>query len=49
LPETPEGKTDETIEEHLNRLQAFCKTGKNDIVLVRQLMDATFPKRRRDI
>ncbi|CAB3998229.1 Hypothetical predicted protein [Paramuricea clavata] len=49
LPEMPEGETDETIQEHLTSLQAFCKTGKQDVLLVRQLMDVTFPKRRRDI
>ena len=49
IPLIPEGETEQTVNEQHSQLIAFCKTNKQDVMLVRQLMDGTFPKRRKTI
>ncbi|XP_028407431.1 uncharacterized protein LOC114530050 [Dendronephthya gigantea] len=49
IPLIPAGETEETVNEQHSQLKAFCKTNKQDVMLVRQLMDGTFPKRRKTI
>lgn len=49
VPAIPEGETEETIEMVHQELKDLCKSGRGDLNKINQLMDATFPKRRRDI
>lgn len=49
VPAIPEGESEHTINEQHDQLLAFCKRNKQDVILVRQLMDGTFPKRRKII
>ncbi len=49
VPPIPEGESENTINEQHAQLVAFCKSNKQDVMLVRQLMDGTFPKRRKTV
>jgi hypothetical protein len=45
----PEGDTPETIAEMQKELKELCKSGSSDRDKIRQLMESTFPQRRRDV
>lgn len=50
VPDIPEGETEETMEEHRKKLvNLFRKGGTRDLVQVKNLMDNTYPKRRKDV
>ena len=49
LPPTPEGETFQTLESHCLKLLDMTRKGIKDLGATKQLMDLTFPKRRRNI
>ena len=49
LPPIPEGETLQTLESHRLKLLDMTRKGIKDLGATKQLMDLTFPKRRRNI
>ena len=50
VPAIPEGETEETMEAHrLKLVDMFRKGGAQALMKVKNLMDNTYPKRRRDV
>jgi hypothetical protein len=49
IPPIPDGESEQTINKQHAQLVAFCKSNKQDLLLVRQSMDGTFPKRRETV
>lgn len=50
VPEIPEGETDETCLEHTKTMKKeMAKTSNRDFTQIRELMDLTYPFRRKDI
>ena len=49
IPAIPDGETDDTLDEQKKELKELCSRGSPDLRKVKQLMDATFPIRRKSI
>ena len=49
VPALPDGETSEALEEQKKQIVACCQEGSPDLHLVYQLMDTTFPLRRREV
>lgn len=49
VPAIPDGETMDTLEEKKKHLQECCKEGAPDLKAIRQLMNSTFPLRRREV
>lgn len=49
VPAIPDGETAETPEEKKKLLQESCQESSSDLKLLRQLMNSTFPLRRREV
>ena len=48
-PTLPDGQTSEALEEQKKQIVECCQEGSPDLRLVHQLMDSTFPLRRREV